>query len=189
MEYRIGIDVDGVLCDFVNGFCDLAKRKLDKDVCRTPNRWEWADDHLTQEEQAELWKHIKENPGWWGTLNSLDQNSQTYAAMDKWTRLGYDLYAITTRPGVGAQLVTADWIMSEFGFPLPVIVTRDAIDKARIAYALRLTHFVDDNVDNCREVFTAVPTARVRLYNASHNRNAGAEWESRRIYKLEDLVE
>lgn len=188
MEYRIGIDVDGVLCDFVNGFCDLAKRKLDKDVCRTPNRWEWADDHLTQEEQAELWKHIKATPSWWGRLDALDKTNRTRKCLQSWYDSQYDLYAITTRPGAGVQAVTAAWLQVEFNLPISVIITRNALDKARVACALNLTHFIDDNADNCRAVLRELPECKTRLFNANHNQDPDHDLNDHRIPFLEDLL-
>lgn len=189
MSYRIGIDLDGVLADFVEGFCDLAHRELNKEVSRTPDCWEWADQFLTKDDQKVLWDHIKSTPGWWGTLDPVDKTAETFRTLKKWTNLDYDLYAITTRPGLGVQFVTAQWILFEFDIPIPVIITRNAEDKGQVAAALRLTHFVDDNVDNCTAVFMAVPTARVRLFNATHNQGADPEWRSRRIFKLGDLIE
>ena len=181
---RIGIDVDGVLADFVNGFCDLAERKLGKVVGRTPDRWEWADDYLTQEEQAELWKHIKANPYWWGTLKPIDTTGGSRRILDRWANLRYDIYAITTRVGDGALYSTMDWLIEEF-FPIPVIITRNAIDKAKVAEALRLTHFVDDNADNCRAVMERWPEAKTCLFAASHNLSAA---DFKRIHRLEELI-
>jgi 5'(3')-deoxyribonucleotidase len=187
MGYRIGIDVDGVLADFVNGFCDLAARKLGKAICRIPNRWEWADDDLTKEEQFQLWAHITTHPGWWGTLEALDKSYVTHKTLCSWYASRYDLYAITTRPGQGAQAVTAGWLMGEFDVLIPTIITRNALDKAKVACALRLTHFVDDNADNCRAVLRELPECKTRLFDASHNQGA-VDLNDHRITSLGELL-
>lgn len=181
---RIGIDVDGVLACFTDGFCDLAERKLGKTVSRTPDCWEWADKYLTKEEQGVLWSHIKSTPSWWGRLRPVDSTPATLKTLDRWVDLNYDLYAITTRPGAGVQRVTMDWLVSEFGISIPVIVTRNAEHKAEVAAALKLTHFVDDNVDNCREVMGRGGVEKVCLFDATHNQHCT---DIPRITTIEEL--
>lgn len=185
MSLRIGVDVDGVLCDFINGFCDLAHDFYGKDLPRTPDCWNWADQHLTKEEHQDLWKHIETDPRWWGDLDPLNRVMHG-PLIRRWAR-SHDLFAITTRPGAGSQWRTGVWLEDHFATPISVIVTRNARDKAKVARALDLTHFVDDNPDNIRAVMIEIPECKTRLISASHNLTA-TDLDPYRITELGDLL-
>lgn len=184
---RVGVDIDGVLANFVSGFADLIKRMTGKDVPHMADSWDWYRAHgVTAADEKELWAYIRAHPEFWVGLAPLrDAREGGFAALERWHRNRSDIYFITSRPGVGAKTATEEWLEKVLSFPPTVLLVGGAVDKAKAADALNLTHFVDDRPENIVAVRTHVPRCRAALYTASYNE--GEELPVR-VHRLEELL-
>jgi hypothetical protein len=63
---RYGIDLDGVVCDFISAFVrevnDVWPGKLP--INYQPQDWDWSD-AMTEDEISRVWKIIKNKSNWW----------------------------------------------------------------------------------------------------------------------------
>lgn len=162
---KIGIDVDGVLADFVEGFRPLARRVTGKPCEGDQKLWDFNDWGLTEEDISTCWNHLKNTANFWMDLNPYpDAYLVTPLSKD------HTLYFITTRvptKGSSVEYQTAAWIYTYFGILYPtVIVTKH---KGRVARALELDAFIDDKKENLYNIAYRSPSTK--LYIRSHSYN------------------
>lgn len=184
---RVGVDVDGVLSDFVSGFATLIKRETGRDVPTVVDSWNWYQAHgVTAAEEKELWKHVENNPSFWEYLEPLcHARSVGFATLHRWNRQHVDIYFVTNRPGSGAKAATERWLDNYLAFPPTVVITLSAKAKAQFAESVDLTHFVDDKPENVFTVRSHLPRCRAALFTASYNEG---ETVPDRIKSLEELL-
>lgn len=182
---RIGVDIDGVVADFVKGFRDLVLARTGKDIGCVAGCWDWWQDTISKEEFRAAWGWIVDHPEWWLTLPVTEDGYTNFGTIHRWSNAGVEIYMISTRPGKRIRQLTQLWVNGKYGGEAPVLIARDEAMKGRLASALELTHFVDDKPSNCEAVLAASPGTHVRLLDRPWNQ------ESRllRISNLEELVQ
>lgn len=171
-----GIDIDGVLADFVRGFGDLA-RTLGYEI--VPNNWGLG---LTREQEQAVWKLVEEKNDFWLTLPVLNYFPQDMLKVDD------VVYFITKRkptPGRSTSNDTANWI----GFTLdwndfPTVLAIP--NKGEVCRALKVDAFIDDKPENCWDVMDKSPATKVFLMDQPWN-----QWDTRvsRVKSLEEFIE
>lgn len=184
---RIGVDLDGVLADFVRGFRDLALFHFNIDIGEVPHCWDWWQGKLSQPQFYQLWNQITKHPEWWTSLNPCLDAPQAFQALHHWQVHDHaDVYIITTRPGARIQWFSQKWINKWAHTPIPVLIAPDARAKGVLAAGLSLTHFVDDKPENVFAVQTQNPRIRACLLNRSWNDQEPGAYT--RITRVEELV-
>lgn len=167
-----GYDLDGVLCDFNRGFCQLIReqtgRSLPTPSDSWPTTWNYHREYgVTFEEEAILWETIKRDDFWF-RLYPLEEAASALATIDKQRMNGDQVYFITSRPGKMAKLYT-EWWLRNHGIGQPTVII--AYEKGPLAKALDLDMFVDDKFENCRDVARDCPTCTVYLVDRAYNRD------------------
>ncbi len=149
----LGIDVDGVVADFVDAYRYLCQHLVGKPLPERPACWDFPQAAgYTEAEVERVWAYIHANPEWWDTLRPL-------AGPLVWP--GADVYYITARPRVPRTLsITESWVRRCVDPKARVLL---APDKGAAAKALRLTHYIDDRPENLLAVRKASKDTLVTL--------------------------
>ena len=178
---RIGIDMDGVVADFNEGFTDLMRTKLGKPVpsCSDtfPDVWEYHKPYVAAAEEEFLWSYVNaSSSGFWDNLSPC---AGAMRGLLKIAASLHDNYFITTRTGTGAKRQTELWLCRR-GIPLPsVLIAPDPSSKGRLAAGLALDMFIDDRPENVAAVVAESPKTRCFLVDQPYNRHSEIEGVTR----------
>lgn len=138
---RVGLDIDGVLANFVDAHTALIKDQLGVELpafsTEWPTVWDYDKETLGEEKAVAVFKTIEESFNFWMKLQPLDENLLKLLAS---VETSHQFYFITSRPGESAKFQTEAWLLKWFNLPTVLI----ARDKAPIVKALGLELFVDD---------------------------------------------
>lgn len=133
VNMRYGLDIDGVVCDFLVGARALAD-KLDIDVS---DRELVLDYESLPNEYEEV---LEDYPFW---LNMKPIRSSWHVVNDLFSK-GHDVYFITSRGKESAILVTCRWLF-EWNFMYSDVSFTNGKGKVDLYKELELDIFVDDN--------------------------------------------
>lgn len=173
---KLGIDVDGVVADFVTGYTDLIRQKfgirLPPRSDSYPDVWDFElAGGVTKAQRSELLEHIKSTE-FFGAL--YPENRRTFDALQRLSEATYhhDVYFITQRSGARAKWLTEKWLgWHGFVKPPTVLIVNGAEGKGLIAKALGLDVFVDDKPENLMAVLRATEGLRAYLIDKPYNTN------------------
>lgn len=168
--YRIGVDVDGVLAEFNQGYRQELIKVCGRDHLGgdEPPCWHWAEEvGYSKEEDAQAWEAIKGSPSFWMGLRPLLEAPETITILNSLYHQGHEVYYISHRFGTGAHVQTAAWLMQQ-GALMPTVLMSG--DKGPIAKGLELTHFIDDKPENALEVRLQAPSCKTFLLSKSYNK-------------------
>lgn len=199
---RIGIDIDGVLADFVPDYQRLHVKLTGRDTFVEgdnidPPTWHWpALRGYTPAETSTVWATIMADPNFWKRLvpmrHNIDSLSRVYRGLGE---AGHEVYFVTTRIGILAKQQTEMWLRQwvvGFGAPggpeVTVLIARFG-QKGLIAKGLGLDCFIDDNYDNCVEVVRDSPATRTYLLNRRYNAQGSQSKETPNIFYQNATVE
>lgn len=168
---RIGIDCDGVLCDFNQSFINRVIQVTGKDLF--PLRpfdiptWHYPQFYGYSEEEmafpnGPVWASIIADDTFWYKLFPYDGVVEFLCQLNS---NEHEFYFITNRAGVMVKAQTENWLdfhsfglkTEAFGYPTVLVSS----EKGMCARALKLDLYIDDNTPNCLDVNAASPTTRV----------------------------
>lgn len=153
-RFRLGIDLDGVLADFVKGFNKRVLLQTKKVMPAVATCWDWyRQAGVTEEEDKLLWKSIANDACFFKDLDPLPNAPDDLRLLTKLARDGHQVYFITTRPGAYAQIQSGDWLLMHGYRESPAVLLAGSPEsKAQLATALKLDLFIDDRPENVQEV-------------------------------------
>lgn len=174
----IGLDIDGVLSDFVSSYTDLfiattgVDNFHDRHAATFPPCFDYpqlsygyTDDHA-----AAVWKLIKKDMQFWMKLEPLVGTQETLEKLDSLRLDGHDIYFVTSRPGLMAKWQTETWLQTH-GFDVPTVIMHS--DKGAVVKLLEMDAYIDDHLVNANEVMRVVREegmmTRVYLKDAPYN--------------------
>lgn len=183
---RIGMDIDGVLADFVSPFLQLLERRggvgpIDPASITDPN----FQNHpfLTAEiiyhcmvdasYDPEFWRILAPLPSQsqWQSLNRLRRTHDVAFITHRWVRDTYDI-----------KRVTCDWLR-QHGIDDPVVhFTQEK--KSQLVNQLAIELFVDDRHENCEDVATQTD-ATVMMPHRPYNQS----FDHPKVQRIHDLNE
>jgi uncharacterized HAD superfamily protein len=169
---RLGVDLDGVLCDFNTAFIALIQEKLGMDLPKPsssyPNTWDYHKAAgITSKQNAVLWKHIQSTP----FMASLNPLPGAVNAIRILRELDDNVYFITSRRGPMAKYWSEVWLKNHGAYNPTVIQALGS--KGDIAKGLKLDVFIDDKPGYVQEVIDSVPKVRAYLIDAPYNQDDG----------------
>lgn len=189
---KIGIDLDGVLANFNDGFKRIIIQVTQKDLFG-PNHiythWDWdiKAGYTLEERQASM-DVVDNSTTFWQDLQPHKHNIE---ALNKalWEgNLGqHEIYFISSRfHGKLIKDQTETWLEKQ-GIERPTVLLSDR--KGLMAYGLRLDCFIDDHVPNVLDVLHHSPSTRAYLLRTSENKLN--EWQpspNRGVDSIEEFL-
>lgn len=183
----VGLDIDGVVADFVSPFLQVAEQRLGNG----PIQLETITDlsfkehpYLTEEVVWKCMEEISYDPQFWQKLSPLI-SPQEWQKLDSLSRKG-ELVFIThryERETYDIHQVTCDWL-GKHGIGKPVVYfTQES--KAKLVDHLGVSLFVDDRHENCRDV--AENTQAVVMMPHRHYNQAFTHPKVKRIRDFNEL--
>src|SRR4029453_7089964 len=182
----IGLDIDGVLADFVSPFLRVleARAASGRKVPGTYLDLSFsAHPELSKEIVTECILKVSNDPGFWEQLNPLPTVEQ-WKVLDGLSRQ-QKLIFVTHRyecDNYSIHEVTCDWL-EQHGVSRPVVYCTQK-QKSDLINSLKVELFVDDRHENCRDAAEnteAVVLMPHRSYNQSFNHP--------RVQRIQDLNE
>lgn len=185
----IGLDIDGVLADFITPFLQLLAARtgsgpIDPASITDPNFMQHP--FLTREVTSECMEAASYDPEFWRTLAPLPTPAQWHTLSrissahevvfitHRWVRDTYDIHR-----------VTCDWLRRHWVADPVVYFTQE--NKSVLVQQLKIGIFVDDRHENCADVATETG-ALVLMPHRPYNQ-AFEHPRVRRIRKLDELFD
>lgn len=167
-NFRLGVDLDGVLADFTTSYNNMLRRVSGKNDAglkpgEEPTCWFWATEYgFTKDEDAAAWAEIKRDPFFWYKLGRYLDAREAVAVLNQMFAAGHEVYFITNRPGIHPQMQSIMWLV-ETGMQLPQVCCQSGKhpDKGPLIKGLQLTHFIDDKPENCFDAKEHSPETEV----------------------------
>jgi len=163
---RIGIDLDGVLVDFVKSYNALVKAHLGIELPAQAGVWDYhLEAGMTKKQADQMWEVIKDTP-FHGTMLPLPGALEALDRLNLLNIQGNDIYFITTRSGKLAKFYSEMWLRFH-GMDHPTVLI--SFEKGPVAKGLKLDVFVDDKPENNNDVLLNSPKTRVYLIDQLYN--------------------
>lgn len=171
----LGVDVDGVLANFNDGFIKLCVEVTGRDLF--PTRpfdipcWNYPEFYgYTHEELTTVWETIEKSPTFWKSLPAYEDTINAVRYIREMYAIGSDIYFVTSRPGKSAKVQTEEWLRT-WCLPPTVLISSA---KGLCSRALGFDAYIDDRWENALDVSTTGarsvlmdrPWNRGELYNA-----------------------
>jgi len=168
-EYRIGLDVDGVLANFWGAFCDLAGRP------HLSNKWssDWP-----KEEFDRFWNEIKDKVWFWENLPLLTNP----------VNIDFEVTAyITALPPAMAD-ARQSWLQAN-GFPDAPLIVAPAKSKLDHIKNMGINVFVDDKPSTCKHLHeNGIIALQYLPYYANYdNYTQGSRWNN--VHHIKEVKE
>ena len=178
-HFKIGIDLDDVLVDFMSEFTKICNRLFGKPELGTlPVDWDWSNFYLTKAEKATAWEELSNIENFWANL-PVEEGADP----DIVERLSddHELFFITARVpsrGWSTEHQSKHWVHCKMDVIFPTVIVSS--NKGPIAAALKFDYFIDDRPKNCIDIHEALPDCKVYLKDSSHNQSfVCPEWLTR----------
>ena len=175
MNKIIGIDVDGVLADFNTSFKDIQVEVSGKDLFgsnwtpRDIRTWNWPTDQYgySKAEYKAAWDIVKGSEFFWEELSPLEGAVDFLKGLSR-LKNNDAYYFVTQRVGINPKRQTEEWLMNNGYLDIPTVLISGK--KAEACKALDITHYIDDKVENCKEV-QDLGTTKVYMITQGWNHN------------------
>ncbi len=164
----IGVDCDGVLCDFNSAFISRCIVVTGKDLFGpgfVPTTWDYPTRQAgyTREETRAVWDSIKADEKFWQNLSGYETTLDDISYLRHLEEKGHDVYFITNRMGTKARLQTIRWLRRK-GFQDPMVILTQF--KGLAARVLQLEFYIDDKWENCIDVASL---ERTDIHSENHS--------------------
>lgn len=182
---RIGIDVDGVLMDFVSAFRDTAQRLFGKEFPSFSSDWDFSNWGLSKAEYGRLWERVKQSENWF----LFNERPFGFSIESLSLLKRHELYFVTTRSQTVGEpiLLQTQKQLHMLGVQFPTVLVR--ADKGRVASGLQLDIFVDDYVENLKMIEEQSPITKLFLVNQTYNEYLPVPSNWTRVKNLKDFAE
>lgn len=152
---RLGIDCDGVLCDFSGRYADIVNEMFDVDVDIAHQRdWSFESVGVNHQMDDAIWEKIKDTEDFWKKLDPLAGADNLF-----WLQKKHDLFFITSRVPTKGDTVarqTARWLSCHHEIEYPTVLVADQpSQKIPLALDLGLDAFVDDKSSTVKSMRNA----------------------------------
>ena len=170
---RIGIDLDGVLANFIRGFTGVIATLFPEAgiIPRDHKDLQYYDDFgpgVTAEMVAAAWDVVNRDGSFWSTLPALCNGMEQGALLS--LSLQHDLYALTTRPQNAGRSIAAQCRQWMKFHGLEYAGLSVCADKWLVGASLKLTHYLDDTPKEISKLRWALDGCQCFLLDQPYNR-------------------
>jgi len=169
IHFKIGIDLDDVLADFMPAYLRLAHNRFGRPpIGAMPIDWEWSNILPSKEDQDLVWQDVKAIPNFWETLYIMEGvHPWKLYEMDRDHVVYFPTARMEVHGPASAAKQSAAWLREKFNIEFPAVFA--AYEKKPMALALKYDYFIDDRPKNCIDIHEALPDCKVYLKDSSHN--------------------
>lgn len=169
MSIILGVDIDGILSNFNEAYMSLMVKVGGRDLFEPKpfNIFTWHYPEAigySDPEVKEAWKSITANIGFWSGLRPYEGVAEFLQKI----KAEPNLYFITSRVGVTAKRQTELWLSRQCHGLHPTILISS--HKALCCKALGITHYIDDNIENCEDVRDNAPDTKCYMMERTWNK-------------------
>lgn len=178
---KIGIDVDGVLANFCEGFQEVGRKLFGKDKFPqgyVPHDWNWTD-IITKDEERLMWQELLKTSDFWTSLEPIEAN--VIALREFLLVFGdkHDVWFVTARAASGGPTQasqTSEWLERQFGYEANsqhrgVITVPKSDLKRQVLEGVGITYMIDDHGPTI-ESLDSLPQMNAYLLDAKWNQDA-----------------
>lgn len=177
---KIGIDVDGVLANFCEGFQNVGRDLFGKDKFPqgyVPRDWYWTD-IITKDEERLMWQKLLKTSDFWTTLEPIETN--VAALREFLVEFGdkHDVWFVTARAASGGPTQayqTREWLGRQLGDAdsqhRGVITVAKSDLKRQVLEGVGITYMIDDHGPTV-ESLDSLPGMNAFLLDAMWNQDA-----------------
>lgn len=165
----IGMDVDGVVADFIKSFREICMEVTGRWMPVVSTAWNFTNWGLDALETRAAWEKLRATENFWAQLSPC-ADATTGLLRDLEEK--HILYFITTRPatkGLSVEMQTCAFMECSFGLRFPQVIVSS--DKGTVAKALGLDYFIDDKPENLRDIMKATTRTKLFLRDQLYNQN------------------
>lgn len=189
---KIGVDIDGVLADFVTPYKQLIIRVTGRDLfgpTHVATCWEFEREAgYTSEEIHKAWVFIRNSQSWWRNLPPYPKTASALQALECLTREGHEIYFITSRPESPRRREQTIYWLRHFGYaPWPTVIFAE--HKGDVCKVLGLDAHLDDRWEELESIrVCGVRAVRLRRpWNISSRRIEALQIET--VGCVEEFIE
>lgn len=182
---KIGIDLDGVLADFIGGFRPICKEVSGKPCEGDQGSWDFSNWGLTKQERRKAWEQACKVFNFHLSLKPLPDVLRGH--LEQFSH-EHTLFFLTSRvktPGFSVEKQTAAWLVRHLYVEYPTVIVGP--HKGELAAALRLDAFIDDKPKNLYDV--ATQSSRTKLYVRDQTYNQDLLVPATRVYNFGEFIE
>lgn len=191
---RVGIDCDGVLCDFNETFINRVIQVTGED--RFPKRpfdittWNYPESYgYSSAQVSAVWESIKADAGFWRSLKPYPDAAAALGFLWNLQRhQDHELYFITSRLGRAVKHQSEQWLQQWFPNPTVLISSQ----KGACARALLLDVYIDDKWENCVDAawnLNHPSTTRTYLMDRPWNQRPDRDLEQYGIIRVKSVFD
>ena len=178
---KIGIDLDGVITDFIQAFAKILNElyalplNIDYNNITEYDIKKWAEPNLTPPQLDAAWNKAKTSYNWWRhKLNPMKDDSvlDCLKLINFLDNLGVVTYFVTSRPETygGTVVAQASGWLKAHGVRDPQVINTE--DKGLVCKALGISFFIDDKVSNLDDITRFGGSCKVFLKTVGHNKKS-----------------
>lgn len=164
---RLGVDCDGVVCDFVQAFYRTANPMFGTDFGGPQRTWDFEDE-FSKEQVDAVWERIKRTRDFWQTLNPMPGVS----GLRNLPKFVEPVFITSRIPTLGHSVhdQTAHWLRQNFYITYPMVIVVDSpAEKVPLCKNLNISSFIDDKRSTIEQMHAAGLRSYAKLapYNSA----------------------
>jgi 5'(3')-deoxyribonucleotidase len=176
MGLRFGIDIDGVLADFIASVVTIANQLWPGrlPIGYVPSDWNYSD-VFSKDDWKRVWEEIVKTPNFWFNANCLSGATDLVDFLIS-AYPPAEVVFITQRMdtgGISAKEQTRNWLISRVLFSDAydkLYTVKDAAEKAKILEDNRIQYYLDDYAPTIDGLQKTHPYIKAYLLDAPWNR-------------------
>lgn len=196
---KIGIDVDGILSDFITSFVKVLNKlfpQLSLPADFQPTDWGWHNisPPLDDKMMGRAWDSVRNTPNFWEECSPTSDIVSMASFFHEHADYDHEIYFITARietAGRSARHQTENWLKEHLGNPkqtVNVLVVHSGMDKVDVQHALNIHASIDDHTPTVVNAKSGLRNHKAYLLDKPWNQD-GRNYGLRIVKSLHEFFE